>query len=136
MINRIVMNGRLTADVEVRYTQSGVAVCNFTLAVDRSFRREDGGRDCDFIPCVAWRGLAETIGKYCKKAKRVGVDGSLQMRKYQTQEGENRTVYEVLVDRLDFLDSARAQGDAPAEDAGAPAPPASDGGGAAGDLPF
>jgi len=144
MINRIILNGRLAADPEVRFTQSGIAVTNFTIAVDRSYKKENGERDCDFINCVAWRGLAEVIGQWCKKGKRIGVDGSLQMRKYQNKEGENRTVYEVLVQNMDFLDSARSNEDN--ESQGNPEPDnqsgepgeqsSSDSGEQIGDLPF
>lgn len=120
MINRIILVGRLVADPEVRYTQSGIAVANFTIAVERPFRSASGEKQTDFIPIVAWRKLAELMGQYMKKGRLIGVDGSLQMRKYQTKEGENRTVYEVLADSIQFLD----RGDSPgAGGVGAPPPP-------------
>lgn len=104
MINRIVLVGRLVADPEVRYTQNGIAWCNFRIAVDRPFRNANGEKQTDFITVVAWRKLAELMGQYMKKGRLIGVDGSLQMRKYQTKEGENRTVYEVSADSIQFLD--------------------------------
>ncbi|MGC9327442.1 MAG: single-stranded DNA-binding protein [Candidatus Hinthialibacter sp.] len=112
MINRIVLVGRLVADPEVRYTQNGIAVASFRIAVDRPFRSAGGERQTDFINIVAWRKLAELMGQYMKKGRLIGVDGSLQMRKYQTKEGENRTVYEVQADTIQFLDRGDSSGSA------------------------
>ncbi|MBN2327666.1 MAG: single-stranded DNA-binding protein [Candidatus Omnitrophica bacterium] len=120
MINRIVLVGRLVADPEVRYTQNGVAVSSFSIAVDRPYRSAGGERQTDFINIVAWRKLAELMGQYMKKGRLIGVDGSLQMRKYQTKEGENRTVYEVQADNIQFLDRGESSGSG---SAGAPPAP-------------
>jgi single-strand DNA-binding protein len=103
-MNRIVLIGRLTRDPEVRYTQSGIPVTNFSIAVDRKFKNASGERETDFINIVAWRKTAELVGEYLGKGRLVAVDGSLQQRKYQNREGENRTVYEVLADTVQFLD--------------------------------
>jgi single-strand DNA-binding protein len=151
MINRIVLVGRLVADPEVRYTQNGIAVANFTIAVERPFRSASGEKQTDFIPVVAWRKLAELMGQYMKKGRLIGVDGSLQMRKYQTKEGENRTVYEVLADNIQFLDrgdtasGGGAYTPPPPSDSDAPpdysnqypsAPPSGGPGEGEGELPF
>ncbi len=106
MLNHVVLIGRLVADPEIRYTQSGIPVANICIAVDRKFRNASGERDTDFINIVAWRKLAELLEKYMKKGRLIAVQGTLQMRKYQTREGENRTTYEVQADSIEFLDRA------------------------------
>lgn len=104
MISSVVLIGRLVADPEVRFTQNSIACCNFCIAVERSIKDASGQKITDFINVVAWRKLAELMGQYMKKGRLIGVVGSLQVRKYQTKEGENRTVYEVLADSIQFLD--------------------------------
>ncbi|RJP34627.1 MAG: single-stranded DNA-binding protein [Candidatus Omnitrophota bacterium] len=104
MLNHIVLIGRLVADPDVRYTQSGIQVAKICLAVDRKFKNAAGERETDFINVVAWRKLAELLEKYMKKGRLIAVQGSLQSRKYQTKEGENRTAYEVQADEIKFLD--------------------------------
>jgi len=104
MINRIVLVGRITADIDVKYTQNGTAVTNFSIAVERQFRNSSGEKETDFINIVAWKKLAELIGEYMKKGSMIGIDGSLQVRKYETREGEKRTAYEVRADNCQFLD--------------------------------
>ncbi len=94
----------MVADPEIRYTQNGIPVVNFSIAVERNFKNANGERETDFINIVAWRKLAELINEYCRKGYMVGVDGWLQMRRYQTSGGENRTVYEVQADNVQFLD--------------------------------
>ena len=103
MLNRIVIIGRLTRDPEMRQTPSGTAVCAFTLAVDRSFKSAAGERETDFIPVVAWRQLGETCGRYLAKGKLAAVDGRLQIRTYQAQDGSKRTAAEVVADNVRFL---------------------------------
>lgn len=103
MLNRIVIIGRLTRDPEMRQTPSGTAVCTFTLAVDRSFKSANGERETDFIPVVAWRQLGETCGRYLAKGKLAAVDGRLQIRTYQAQDGSKRTAAEVVADNVRFL---------------------------------
>lgn len=110
MINRVILIGRLVADPEAKYTQSGLAVCNFRLAVERNFKNAEGEKETDFINCVAWRKTAELIAEYCKKGHLIGVDGSLQMRRYETREGEKRTTYEVQCDSVQFLESKGFKG--------------------------
>ena len=103
MLNRIVIIGRLTRDPEMRQTPSGTAVCTFTLAVDRSFKSANGERETDFIPVVVWRQLGETCGRYLAKGKLAAVDGRLQIRTYQAQDGSKRTAAEVVADNVRFL---------------------------------
>ena len=86
MLNRVILIGRLTRDVELRYTQSGTAVANFTLAVDRSHKNANGETETDFIDIVVWRQLGEACEKYLSKGKLAAVDGRLQLRRYETQE--------------------------------------------------
>lgn len=107
MINRVVLTGRLTRDLELRRTQSGTSVVSFTLAVDRNFRRE-GQPEADFINCVAWNRQAETMAQYLHRGSLIGVDGRLQTRNYENQQGQRVYVTEVVVDNFTFLES-RAQ---------------------------
>lgn len=103
-MNHVVLVGRLTKDPEVRYTQSGKAVASITLAIDR--RGKDKG--ADFIPCVAWDKLAEVIANNLSKGRRIGVEGRLQSRQYETKDGGKRTAYEVIVGNMEFLDAKAA----------------------------
>lgn len=126
MLNRIIIMGRLTRDPELRRTQSGVAVTTVTVAVDRDYQSRDSQeKQTDFIDCVAWRGTAEFISKYFAKGRMIVVEGSLQSRKWQDKNGQNRVSWEIQADNVYFGDSKRdAQGGG---DYGAPsygAPPA------------
>jgi single-strand DNA-binding protein len=103
MLNRIVIIGRLTRDPELRYTQSGIPVASFTLAVDRSFKNAQGERETDFINIVVWRQQAENCAQYLAKGKLAAVDGSLQLRSYTGNDGIKRTVAEVVADTVRFL---------------------------------
>lgn len=105
MINRAVLTGRITKDPELRYTQNGTAVVQFTLAVDRQFRNQDGEREADFINCVIWRKLAENFANFTHKGSKVGVDGRIQTRSYENQQGNRVYVTEVIVDNFALLDS-------------------------------
>lgn len=102
-MNKVVLIGRLTRDPELRYTASGVAVCTFTLAVDRGFGARDGEQQADFIPIVTWRKIAESCGKYLAKGRLVAVAGRIQVRNYETQDGQRRYVTEVVGDEVRFL---------------------------------
>lgn len=99
--------GNLANDPEARTTQSGLMQCSFRLAVHRRFKGADGQRETDFIPIVAWRQTAELCAKYLAKGRKVAVTGSLQMRSYQAQDGQKRTVAEIVADSVEFLTSAR-----------------------------
>ena len=96
--------GRLTRDPEVRYTQSGKACAKFTLAVDRR-RSGDGNQQADFIQCVAWEKIAEVISQYTGKGRKIAVEGCIQTRSYDAQDGNKRYVTEVVVQSMEFCDS-------------------------------
>jgi single-strand DNA-binding protein len=111
MLNKVILQGRLTADPELKSTQTGTSVCSFTLAVDRSY----GEKKADFINCVAWRNTAEFIAKYFGKGKMLIAVGELQVRQYTTNNGEKRYATEVIVNEANFAgDAAKAQGAEPA----------------------
>jgi single-strand DNA-binding protein len=104
VLNRIVLIGRLTRDPELRYVPSGHPVASFTLAVDRPFANQQGERETDFIDVVAWRKLAEQVSQHLSKGRLVAVEGRLQIRSYETQDGQKRKVAEVVADGVRFLD--------------------------------
>ncbi len=103
-MNRIILLGRLTRDPEVRYTQTGKVVCQFTLAVDRPFTNQEGQKEADFIPVVIWGKQAETCGNSLTKGQRVLVEGRLQIRSYDAKDGSKRYVTEVIADRFEFIE--------------------------------
>lgn len=104
MINRTILVGRLTKDPDLRYTKSGIAVAQFTLAVNRNFANQQGEREADFINCVIWRKQAENVAQYLKKGSLAGVDGRLQTRNYDGQDGKRVYVTEVLAESVQFLE--------------------------------
>ena len=105
MLNHITLMGRLTRDVEVKQTNGGTAVCNFTMAVDRDIpNKSTGERETDFIDCVAWGHTANFIGKYCVKGSLVAVDGRLQIREWTDKDGNKRRNAEVNVNSIYFAD--------------------------------
>ncbi|GAO99447.1 single-stranded DNA-binding protein [Fructobacillus ficulneus] len=105
MINRVVLIGRLTRDVELRYTQSGVAVGSFTLAVNRNFTNANGDREADFINAVIWRKAAENFANFTGKGAQVAIEGRLQTRNYENNAGQRVYVTEVSVDNFSLLES-------------------------------
>lgn len=107
MLNRIILIGRLTRDPELRYTPQGVPVASFSLAVDRPFTNQSGQRETDFIDCVAWRKLGETVSNHLSKGRLAAVEGRLQIRSYEAQDGSKRRVAEVIADNVRFLDRPR-----------------------------
>lgn len=111
MLNRVILIGRLVADPELRYTQSGIAVANFRLAVDRPFTTREGERETDFIDIVTWRKLAEVCAHNLTKGRLVAVEGRLQTRSYDDSQGIRRRVAEVVADQVRFLDRPRDGGD-------------------------
>ena len=106
MLNRVILIGRLTRDPELRYTPAGVAVTQFTLAVDRPFTSQGGEREADFIPVVTWRQLAETCANYLRKGRLAAVEGRIQVRNYENNEGKRVYVTEIIADNRRFLESA------------------------------
>lgn len=104
MINRVILVGRLTKDPEYRQTPSGVSVATFTLAVNRSFTNSQGEREADFINVVVFRKQAENVSKYLSKGSLAGVDGRIQSRSYENNEGRRVFVTEVVADNVQFLE--------------------------------
>ena len=100
-MNNICITGRLTSAPEIKKTTSGVSVCSVSIAVDRDYK-VNGEKATDFIPCVFWRGTAEFVGKYFRKGDMIAVVGSLESRKYKDKDGNNRTVWEVKADKVNF----------------------------------
>ena len=107
MLNHIVIMGRLTRDPELRRTQAGTSVCSFTVAVDRDFQSKDAEKQADFIDVVAWRQTGEFVSRYFTKGRMIVVSGSLQSRKWQDKNGQNRTSWEIIADNVYFGDSKR-----------------------------
>ncbi|MHB8171671.1 MAG: single-stranded DNA-binding protein [Thermincolia bacterium] len=103
MLNRIILIGRLTKDPELRYTTTGKAVASFTLAVDRPFKNQQGEREADFIPVVVWGPQAESCANYLSKGKLAAVDGRIQVRSFDGQDGQKRWVTEVVAENVRFL---------------------------------
>src|SRR5699024_169783 len=110
MMNRVVLVGRLTRDPDLRYTPNGVAVANFNIAVNRPFTNQQGNRDADFINCVVWRRPAENLENYMKKGSMIGVDGRLQSRSFEGQDGKMVYVTEVVADSVQFLETRGSGG--------------------------
>lgn len=111
MLNRIIIMGRLTRDPELRFTQSGVSVTSFTLAVDRDFKsKEAEGKGADFIDVVVWRQTAEFVCKYFAKGRMAVVDGRLQIREWRDKSGNKRYAPEILAENVYFADSKRDGG--------------------------
>jgi single-strand DNA-binding protein len=111
MLNRVILIGRLTRDPELRYTPAGVAVTQFTLAVDRPFtNQQTREREADFINIVTWRQLAETCANYLRKGRLAAVEGRIQVRNYDNNEGRKVYVTEVIADNVRFLESANSGG--------------------------
>lgn len=110
MLNQIMLQGRFVRDPELRRTQSGTAVCSFTLAVDRDFKDQSGEKQTDFIDHVAWRGTAEHICKYFKRGSMAVTSGRLELRDWTDKEGIKRRSAEVRVENIYFGDSKKSEG--------------------------
>ncbi|QKY69414.1 single-stranded DNA-binding protein [Lentibacillus sp. CBA3610] len=104
-MNNVQLIGRMTKDVELKYTQNGNAVATFTLAVNRPFRNHQGNQDADFIRCQVWRKPAENTAQYCKRGSQVGVTGRIQTRSFEGQDGKTVFMTEVVADNVEFLDT-------------------------------
>ena len=102
MLNKVILMGRITQDLEVKQTPSGVAVLQFTVAVERKFKGTNGEKQTDFINCVAWRNQAEFIGKYFTKGKMIAIEGNLRTRTFDDKNGTKHYVTEVYVDNVSF----------------------------------
>ena len=115
MFNLVVLTGRLTADPELKTTQSGISVTSFSIAVDRRYRAGEE-KQTDFINVVAWRQSAEFVAKYFKKGNMIGIEGSIQTRKYTDKNGNNRTAFEVVANNVQFVESKRDSAPSAVED--------------------
>lgn len=113
MVNRVVLVGRLTRDPELRTTTTGKSVCDFSIAVQKKIKPQDGSPDADFFRVNAWGAQADYVSNYLTKGRLVAVDGRLQSRKYTTSDGQNREVVEIVADSVQGLDRPR-------DDAGGP----------------
>lgn len=109
MLNHLVIIGRLCADPELRYTQTGTPVARFTLAVDRTHKSPTGQRETDFIPVVVWQKLGELVAQHLKKGRLVAASGRLQLRSYESREGQKVRVAELVASDVQFLDVAATQ---------------------------
>lgn len=117
MLNVVTLIGRLVRDPELRFTPQGVARCNFTLAVDRPFKNQQGERETDFVDVTVWRRQAETVAQHLTKGRLVAVNGRLQTRSYEANDGSRRKAVEVVADDVRFLDRKReGQTDDPFEE--------------------
>lgn len=114
-INKVILGGRLTADPELKQTQSGVSVCSFSLAVNRKTGKDQETKT-DFIECQAWRNTAEFIARYFQKGSSLCIVGNIQKRSWKDQNGNNRYATEIIVDEAMFVDS-KSEGSAPSYDA-------------------
>ena len=108
-MNKVVLLGRLTKDIELRYTESNVAVGNLTLAVKRRIKNTNGEYESDFINCTCWKETAETMNKYLKKGDQVLVEGRIQTRNYEDKDGNKRYATEVVIEHMDFVSSKKEQ---------------------------
>lgn len=108
-MNNVSLIGRLTADPELRRTQSGLATTRFTVAVDRRFAKQGEEKQTDFINIVAWRQTAEFICKYFTKGQRIALTGSIQTGSYTDSEGKKRSTFDVIAENVEFCDSKNSQ---------------------------
>ncbi|MBF1117811.1 MAG: single-stranded DNA-binding protein [Solobacterium sp.] len=105
MINNVVLVGRLTRAVDLRFTSNGVAFASFAVAVDHTFKKEGGEREADFINCVMWRKAAENFANFTRKGSLVGIEGRIQTRNYENQQGQKVYITEVLAENFSLLES-------------------------------
>lgn len=103
-MNTVQLIGRLTRDIELKFTSSGLAVGSFNLAVNRNFTNQQGEREADFINCVVWRKTAENLANFTRKGSQVGIEGRIQTRNYENQQGQKVYVTEVVVEQFHLLD--------------------------------
>ncbi len=126
MFNLVVLVGRLGRDPELSVTSGGIPLCKFSIAVDRGYKKADGERETDWIDIVTWRQRAEFAANYLKKGSLVLVRGQLQVRKWESPEGQPRRTYEVQADQVEIMSSARGPGGQGAMPTDADAPPPED----------
>ena len=112
MLNSVCLMGRLTADPELKSTQSGVSVCSFRIAVDRTYQPKGQEKQTDFINIVTWRSTAEFVSRYFRKGQLVAVQGSIQTSQYTDRDGNKRTAFDVVADNVFFAEKKAESGDA------------------------
>ena len=108
MINVTILTGRLTSNPELKTTQSGISVCSFSIAVERKYKQGEE-KQADFINIVAWRSAAEFVSNYFKKGQMIAIEGSIQTRKYQDKDGNNRTAFEVIANNVQFAEYGKKE---------------------------
>lgn len=108
MINVVVLTGRLTADPELKTTNTGLSVCSFSIAVERRYKQGEE-KQADFINIVAWRSSAEFVAKYFKKGSMIAIEGAIQTRKYEDKDGNKRTAFEVVASNVQFADYGKKE---------------------------
>ena len=106
-MNKVILIGRLTKDPELRYTSNNIAVATFTIAVNREYANQNGEREADFINIQVWKKQAENCNKYLTKGSKVAIDGRIQTRNYEDQNGNRRYLTEVIADSIQFLDTRK-----------------------------
>lgn len=111
-MNKVILMGRLTKDPDVKYTQTGKVVTQFTLAVERPFKDANGNKEADFIPIVVWGKAAELVGNSCQKGHRLLVDGRLQIRSYEAKDGSKRWVSEIIANGVELVERKSDKGGA------------------------
>ena len=109
MLNRVILMGRITQDLELKTTASGISVTSFSIAVDRNYVKQGEERQTDFINIVCWRKQAEFVCRYFEKGSMIAIEGQLQTRTYQAKDGSNRYVTEVVADSVSFTGEKREQ---------------------------
>ena len=107
MFNIVVLTGRICQPVELKTTPNGISVCTFSIAVDRAYKKGEE-KQTDFINIVAWRQTAEFVSKYFGKGNLIGIEGSIQTRRYQDKDGNNRTSFEVVANNVQFVESKKS----------------------------
>lgn len=123
-LNKVILGGRLTAEPELKQTQSGVPVCSFSIAVNRRFSKEGEQQQADFFNVTAWRSTAEFVSKYFRKGSSICVVGSLQNRSWTDQQGQKRYATDIIADEVNFVDSKNDSGQAGTAGAGSYVPEA------------
>ena len=108
-MNKVCLTGRITKNIELKYNQNNVAITSFTLAVTRKFKNQNGDYESDFINCIAYKSTAELLSKYTGKSDLIGIEGRIQTRNYENQEGKKVYVTEVIVESVDFLASKKEE---------------------------
>ena len=107
MFNLAILTGRLTADPELKTTQNGISVCSFSIAVDRAYKKGEE-KQTDFLNIVCWRTTAEFVSKWFTKGNLIGIEGSIQTRKYTDKDGNNRTAFEIVANNVHFIESKKS----------------------------